>query len=73
MIVAHDDLLILTTNGTLFLAPASPDGFEPRAKAVISKRVTRALPALSNGRFYFRDNDPITRNGQLHCLLLSER
>jgi outer membrane protein assembly factor BamB len=70
VILVRDQLLILKTDGTLILAPATPDGFRPQATATVSSRVTRALPALSNGRLFFRDNDAETHTGHLHCLAL---
>ena len=39
------------------------------ASAVISTDITRSLPALSNGKFFFRDNG--SRGGRLMCLQLS--
>lgn len=68
-ILVRGRLLILTTEGTLILAGASPAAFRPLAQAQISTSITRALPALSNGRFYFRDNNG--REGTLRCLNLS--
>ena len=50
--------------------PASPKGFDPLAKAVVSAHVTRALPAFAQGRLLFRDNDTNTRTGKLYCLEL---
>jgi outer membrane protein assembly factor BamB len=64
-------LLVLTSEGRLFLAPASPEGFRPLAQATVSQRVTRALPALSRGKLFFRDNDEAARNGRLICLDLA--
>jgi outer membrane protein assembly factor BamB len=68
-ILVQDRLLVLTVEGTLILAEASPDAFRPLARAQVSPRITRSLPALSNGRFYFRDHE--RRGGTLHCLQLA--
>jgi len=52
---AKDLLLILKTDGTLLLAPASATGFRPLAKAKISEQLVRALPAYADGKLYVRD------------------
>ena len=54
--LAGDRLVILRENGELVLAPASPDGFKPLARAQILPGVVRAYPALSDG-FLFARND----------------
>jgi outer membrane protein assembly factor BamB len=69
LILVEGRLLILTTEGMLLLADASPSAFGALAETRVSTHITRALPALSNGRFLFRDNDG--RAGTLHCLQLS--
>ena len=66
VILVGDQLLILNNEGLLYLAEASPKAFKPLAQASVSKNITRALPALSNGRFYFRDTT--SAGGQLKCL-----
>ena len=66
VILANDRMLILNHEGRLRLARAAPDKYQELANANVSTGVTRALPALSNGRYYFRDN--VGRGGQLHCL-----
>jgi len=70
VILARDRLLILNHEGQLRLARAAADKYEELSRANVSAGITRALPALSNGRFYFRDN--VDRGGQLHCLMLAE-
>ena len=66
VILVNDRMLMLNHEGRLRLARASPDKYQELASASVSTGITRALPALSNGRFYFRDN--VGRGGQLHCL-----
>ncbi len=71
--VAHttlvgSDLLILGIDGTLRLVEATPDAYRELAVAKVSSNITRPLPALSNGRFYFRDN--AGQGGTLTCLQL---
>jgi outer membrane protein assembly factor BamB len=56
-ILAGDDLLILTERGELIRAPASPDGFKPKARAQILSGQVRAHPALADGRLYARSKD----------------
>ena len=48
------DLLILTYNGELVRAPASPEGFKPKARAQIMPFGIRAYPALADGFLYAR-------------------
>jgi hypothetical protein len=67
-ILAGDRLLILTVDGRLMLAEANPESFEKLAVATISSAVTRALPALANGRLYVRENQG--RQGRLTCYAL---
>lgn len=55
LLVAGEDLLILTERGELLVAPASPEKFAPSARAQILGTDLRAHPALSGGRFYARD------------------
>jgi outer membrane protein assembly factor BamB len=52
-------LLILRENGELLLAPASPDGFKPSARAQILSHGVRAYPALAGGRLYARSKDTL--------------
>jgi outer membrane protein assembly factor BamB len=62
VLVAQDHLLVLTEQGRLICAPATPDGFHPSAQAQILGLQTRAYPALAQGRFYARSKR------QLVCL-----
>ncbi len=67
-ILVGDHLLLWTNQGRLVLAPASPVGYQPLASAQLSNQITRALPAYSNGRFLFRDNQG--NGGTLKCVTL---
>ena len=67
LMLVGDQLLILTSNGTLVLADANPDKYNELARATVSTGVTRSLPALSNGRFFFRENES---GSKLVCLQL---
>ncbi|MBI2188712.1 MAG: PQQ-like beta-propeller repeat protein [Acidobacteria bacterium] len=54
-----DRLLILRERGELVLAPASPDGFKPLARAQILPGVVRAYPALSDGLLFARNENTL--------------
>jgi outer membrane protein assembly factor BamB len=71
VILAGDKLLLLKVSGELVLASASPQKFEPLAEAKIAEGITRAMPALSNGRLYVRSNEG--EAGTLYCLQVGER
>jgi outer membrane protein assembly factor BamB len=66
MILADSKLLILKVDGTLLLADPDTKRFAKRAEATVSEHTTRALPALSAGKLYFRDNDQ--SGGTLRCV-----
>jgi outer membrane protein assembly factor BamB len=57
--LAGDRLVILRENGELVLAPASPDGFKPVARARILTGTVRAYPALSDGFLFARNDDTL--------------
>jgi len=59
VILAGKRLLILTETGELLLAPASPDGFKPVARAQLLPNGVRAYPALADGRLYARSKDTL--------------
>lgn len=69
-ILVGGQLLLLTVEGGLRLATATPTAYEELATASISNNITRALPAFANGRLYFRDNG--SRGGHLYCLQFGE-
>jgi outer membrane protein assembly factor BamB len=68
LILVGDKLLVFCVNGRLVLAEAAPTAFRRLSEATISQAVTRALPALSDGRLYFRENQ--AGAGSLRCLVL---
>jgi outer membrane protein assembly factor BamB len=49
-----NELLVLTETGELIRAKASPDGFQPTARAQVLPSGVRAYPALANARFFAR-------------------
>jgi len=55
VILAGTRLLMLRESGELLLAPASPDGFKPLARARILPAPVRAFPALADGLLYARN------------------
>jgi outer membrane protein assembly factor BamB len=66
VMLVGDRLLILRETGELILAPATPDGFRPLARAQILPPTVRSYPALADGFLYARNND--THNDSLVCL-----
>jgi outer membrane protein assembly factor BamB len=55
LIAADGKLVIVTDNGDLILASASPDAFQELGRTKLAGSSTRALPALANGLLYVRD------------------
>lgn len=68
-ILVGDQLLLLDVEGRLRLAEVDPNSYREIASAQISTNLTRALPALSHGNFYFRENEG--RGGKLISLQLA--
>jgi outer membrane protein assembly factor BamB len=65
LILAGDKLLLQKSDGQIALAAADPMKYRELAAARIGNGPTRALPALSNGRFYVRTG---SGGGELVCL-----
>jgi outer membrane protein assembly factor BamB len=55
LIVGDGKLVIVTDNGYLILAAASPEKYNELGRAKLAGNETRALPALANGLLYVRD------------------
>ena len=55
LIVADGKLVIVTDDGELVLASASPKSYRELGRARLADSTTRALPALANGLLYIRD------------------
>jgi outer membrane protein assembly factor BamB len=55
-ILADGKLLLQKTDGTLVLAEPSPKSFRSLGSAKLMNDTTRALPALSQGRYFLRDS-----------------
>jgi outer membrane protein assembly factor BamB len=58
-LLAGDRLLIVREGGELVLAPASPQGFRPVARAQILQGVVRPYPALADGLLYLRNENTL--------------
>lgn len=59
LILADDKLLILKSDGTLVLASANRERYDPLATSRVLNGTARALPALANGRLYVRDESTL--------------
>jgi outer membrane protein assembly factor BamB len=55
LILASDKLVIMKTDGELVLVRASIDRYDELARAQVLDGTSQALPALSNGLLYVRD------------------
>jgi outer membrane protein assembly factor BamB len=63
LIIADGKLIVITHSGELIVATASPDGFEPLARAQVLGDKCWTPPTLANGRLYLRN-----ARGDLVCL-----
>ena len=59
VLLAGDRLLILREGGEMILAPASPQGFKPIARAQILNGVLRPYAALADGFLYVRNENTL--------------
>jgi outer membrane protein assembly factor BamB len=59
ILLAGDQLLILSERGELIRAPATPTAFKPSARVQILPVQVRAHPALAEGLFYARSTDKL--------------
>jgi outer membrane protein assembly factor BamB len=57
--LAGDKLLIIREGGEMILAPASPGGFRPLARAQVLPGVVRPLPAIADGFVYVRNENTL--------------
>ena len=57
--LAGKRLLILRETGELILAAASPDAFQPLARAQVLPPTVRAYPALADGLLYIRNDNTL--------------
>jgi outer membrane protein assembly factor BamB len=68
-ILAGDRLLIVGATGRIALAKVNPARYEELASHQLVRDVSRALPALANGRLYVRTG---SGGGQLNCLAVGK-
>ena len=59
VILADPYLLIVRADGKLILAAPNSEKFTPQAKAQLVNGTIRALPALSAGRLFIRDQNHV--------------
>jgi outer membrane protein assembly factor BamB len=60
IMLVNDRLLILRESGELVLAPATPQGFKPLARAsVLQGSVARPYPAIADGILYARNENTL--------------
>ena len=59
VLLAGDRLLIVREGGELIVAPASPQGFKPIARAQILSGVLRPYPAIADGFLYVRNENTL--------------
>jgi len=59
VLLAGDQLIILTEAGELIRAPATPDAFKPGDRVQIMPNGVRAYPALAGGFLYARSKDKL--------------
>ena len=57
VMLAGDELLVLTERGLLLRAPATPEGFKPSARAQVLPSEVRAFPALADGFLFARSKN----------------
>jgi hypothetical protein len=55
ILLAGNQLLVARESGELILAPASPQGFKPTARAQVLPGVLRPYPAIADGFVYLRN------------------
>jgi outer membrane protein assembly factor BamB len=63
LMAANDTLIVLSERGELVVAPASPSGFKPIARAQVLGGKCWTTPVFANGRIYCRNAE-----GTLICL-----
>lgn len=59
LLLAGDQLVVLTERGELLVAPPSGEAFRPTSRAQVLGTGIRAVPALADGRLYARDKSKL--------------
>ena len=57
--LAGDQLIVMREDGELILAPVTPSGFKPTARARVLPATVRAYPAIDSGFFYVRNDSTL--------------
>lgn len=57
--LAGDQLVVMREDGELMLAPVTPAGFKPTARARVLPATVRAYPAIDSGFFYVRNDSTL--------------
>jgi outer membrane protein assembly factor BamB len=57
--LAGDQLVVMREDGELMLAPVTPAGFKPTARARVLPATVRAFPAIDSGFFYVRNDNTL--------------
>ena len=56
LIVADEQMIIITESGQLVLAKPSPEGYQQTAKFQVVKGTCYTAPTLANGKLYVRSD-----------------
>jgi outer membrane protein assembly factor BamB len=57
--LAGDQLVVMREDGELMLAPVTPSGFKPTARARVLPATVRAYPAIDSGFLYVRNDNTL--------------
>ena len=57
--LAGDQLIVMREDGELMLAPVTPAGFKPTARARVLSATVRAYPAIDSGFFFVRNDNTL--------------
>lgn len=68
LLIASGTIVALSEKGELIMAKATPDGFNPQARAQILGGKCWTMPSLADGRLYARN-----AKGDLVCVAVSEK
>jgi hypothetical protein len=63
LVLAGDELVVVTSKGELVIGPAAGSGFEPRTRFTLPKGRYWAQPTVNGGAIYLRSN-----KGEVTCL-----
>jgi outer membrane protein assembly factor BamB len=66
IVLADGQLIVINEEGDLLLAPVSPEGFHPTARARVLRGTCYTAPSLADGRLYLRSD------GELVCISLRD-